>query len=158
VPNYGDIRLNLPPDWDRRNVSNPQFINSTIGHRNGVSEVRLKDNPEQRHAFAWVDPREVNGQSDVDQNQDDGYTFVKQADGWIADRWSWDAEGRLRCEGQLLMFLTEENWTELQERRARFGRPPSDPLDDEKFHEMAEKLHAKISIEESPKRQGRRGF
>lgn len=114
MPNYGDIRLGLSPQWDRRKTFNKAFINSTVGHKDGVSEIRLKDKPEQKHAFALVD---LNNRVDVDQNLDDGYVFVKKAEGWIADRWQWNAEGFLYCEGQVFMSITEDKWEELEARR-----------------------------------------
>lgn len=125
MPNYGDIRLDLPSSWNRRAMFNRALINSTIGHKDGVAEVRLEKNPNQRHAFAWVD---LSNRVDVDQNHDDGYVFVKKQDGWIADRWQWNGEGFLYCDGQVLMAIPEEKWTELaatREEEAARSLPPA---------------------------------
>ncbi len=156
MANYGDVRLNLPADWSRSTVFNRQFVNSTVGHKAGVAEVRLEKNPDKRHAFTWVD--RLNRQ-DVDQNRDDGYAFVKKADGWIADRWEWDGESFLICEGQALMAISEEGWKVLEGERTEMNARsiPSDPADDPKLQELADRVKVMINKENQPHKQRARG-
>lgn len=134
--NYGDIRLDLPANWSRANVINKAFMNGSVGHKNGVSEIRLKSDPEQRHAFARVDP---NNTMDIDSARDDGYVFVEKST-WDADRWAWlgsgpgshpewNAEGVLYCEGLLFMAVTAERWAEIE--KERLPMLPPDPIGDE---------------------------
>lgn len=157
MANYGDVRLNLPADWSRDSIMNGPFINSTVGHKNGVAEARLEKNPEQRHAFTWADPIPRPGHpDDVQNNLDDGYVFVKK-DSWIKERWRWDAEGFLVCDGQQLMAMTEEKWIELEAKREKQDARsrPADPADDPKLQEMAERVKVIIDKENQPHKRAR---
>lgn len=135
MANYGDSRLNLPADWNRNTVFNRPFVHMTIGHNNGISEVRLKDKPDQRHAFAWVDPER---REEVDYNTDDGYKFVTEKE-WTSDRYEWRADGRLYCQGQVLMAMPKEKFDALEEERNRY-RPT---VDNDKLRAEAEEIAAR---------------
>lgn len=153
--NYGDVRLNLPPSWERRNVFNQDFISTTIGHKAGVAEVRLKDSPEQRHAFAFVDPVMRPGHPDeVNQNRDDGYDFVREAGGWVSERFRFNAEGLVTHGGQVLMFISAEKWAELEKEREERRSLPSDPAMG--LHEIAGKTDAEVESQVPLQRQQRR--
>lgn len=105
-PNYGDVALNLKPDWDRAEESNQEYALLNVGHENGVADAYVTDAPGERHQFAWVDPRYAD---DVQMNRLKGYDYVKK-DSWTKNEklWEWDAEGFCISRGQRLMARRAE--------------------------------------------------
>lgn len=123
-PNYGDGRLDLGPEWNRRSFVNKPFLQTTIGHDNGDPDVHLTKNPEQVHVFTWVDPNWKNPDYYTDA-YDDGYRLVQRAE-WTNHRYEWDAEGHIRYQGQLLMAIPKEQYDALMAERGPGPQP--DPM------------------------------
>ena len=113
--NYGDVALNLSPDWDRRKFADKKFIIWTVGHKGGVSDLRLKKEPEKRHQFAWCDPRY---KDELDINRSNGYVVVKKED-WdkTEDLWEWNAEDKCVCSGQIAMARPASLFFEAQKAK-----------------------------------------
>lgn len=117
MPNYGDVALNLSPQWNREALhnSNLDYQLWTVGHEGGVSDAFLKEDPERRHQFAWVDPRRTD---EVSKNKVKGYEFVKcdkdnpENGAWIKNSKLWDvtAEGFVALFGQHLMARPAERF------------------------------------------------
>lgn len=114
--NYGDLTLHLPPTWNRLGEADQQFALQMVGHENGVSDAYLKDEPTQRHQFAWVDPKY---REDETMNVYKGYRFVKKDDGWVINErlWAWDAEGFCTFKTFKLMARTEDLFLKDMEAR-----------------------------------------
>jgi len=112
MANYGDVALNLPPDWSRERLLNKRPNHMTIGHTAGRSDVALKDDPEARHAFAWcaVGPQFID---ELDARKSDGFSFVNKND-WDSVYYEWDAEGYLVAQNQRLMAIPEAKYIELR--------------------------------------------
>lgn len=117
MPNYGDVALNLAPNWSRRSENDQQLALRIIGHEAGVPDVCLKDDPEARHQFARVEPRY---KDEIDINRVKGYEFVTEGQ-WMKNVpiWQWDANGHLDIAGQLVMARPEHLYVEELERRRR---------------------------------------
>lgn len=141
--NYGDIRLNLQRNWNRRAIRNNQFVEGTVGHHNGLADVRLERFPDQPHAFCWVD---LNNQQDVQANLDDGYVFVKRSDGWVSSRWQWRSDDLLWFKGQVLMAMSQRNWEELQQLRAGYELKLADPMSKEQMEQITEQFDGKVEV------------
>ena len=143
--NYGDVALTLPANWNRRAQSDQAYALNTIGHTDGVSDVRLKDEPEQKHQFAWVEPRY---RDEISLNQSKGYRFVKKDDGWVAESlWEWDAEGFLiRADGQRLMARSFERFLEdMAARKEQRDRVMNTSRVDEDVARLAAKFGISIT-------------
>ena len=129
MPNYGDAALNLPPDWTRTKFESEQ-VQYTVGHKEGVAEVRLTKNPEEEHQFFWCD---LNHPTDKDVLRDQGFTFVNK-DEWTAERWEWNSEGKLRSLLGLLMarpkavYLAEEDRKRAKREREMVNRAEAEAL------------------------------
>ena len=155
MANYGDIALNLPPDWERARQHDPNYALMTVGHQNGVSDAYLIDEPDKRYQFAWV-LRTFKGvpNEEVDINRTKGYSFVKKGE-WEknANLWEWDAEGFLTCKGQSLMarpaelFLADMAARKRQRDQVMGGRNK----EEERIAEMA----ARAGIEVTGSDEGR---
>lgn len=99
--NYGDCALNLPPDWSRgRNVGHPGFLNTTVGHENGVSDAYLKMDPGKAHQFRWCAPEDQDATSTMRTQH---FEPCMKAD-WTKNAflWMWDGEGYIVHNGQRL--------------------------------------------------------
>jgi len=120
MPNYGDVTLNLPPDWSRRSMAtDPGFTLTTVGHEGGKADVRLKDMPDQQHQFRWVHPQDVDAISVLRTNH---FEFVNKNAGWEKsdNLWEFDGEGRIIHKGQLLMARNRIYYDEeVREREER---------------------------------------
>lgn len=112
--NYGDAALNLRQTWNRSEYETEQ-VQYTVGHKDGVSEVRLTKDPEASHQFFWCD---VNHPTDKDVLRDQGFKFVTK-DEWTTDRWEWNAEGQLRSLLGLLMARPKEAYLAEEARKAK---------------------------------------
>lgn len=118
MPNYGDVALNLPPDWSRgRMVGSPDFMLTAIGHENGVPDVFLTDHPEARNQFTWCDPRD---QSRTSVLRTQHYIWVNKAD-WTKnpDLWEWDGDGFILHNGQRLMARDESHYNKARDDAER---------------------------------------
>ena len=121
-PNYGDVALNLPPDWSRSlTATDPQFMLTTVGHVNGVADARLKADPGKRHQFRW---NAANDPS-ISVFRSRHYSFVNKNAGWEKNEelWEWDGEGFIVHNGQRLMARDAEwYFKDLEEEAARSER------------------------------------
>lgn len=91
-PNYGDVALNLPPDWSRARVQGPAaFTLTTVGHVGGVADAYLTNDPSKEHQFRWCDPRDYDAVSDLRTKK---YAWCTK-DLWTKndDLWEWDGDG-----------------------------------------------------------------
>lgn len=114
MANYGDVALNLPANWDRSMMHNKKLAMVMVGHKEGVADVRLKGEPEKRHQFRWVDPKQ---NEDIDMFQLDHYRFVNKEEWDKTDLlWTWNAEGRLVGPGHLMARDAEFYFAEVAER------------------------------------------
>lgn len=155
MANYGDVALNLSPDWDRRLQHNQNYALWTIGHENGTADVYLEADPDARHQFAWVDPKRGD---DVTVNQVKGYRFVKKADGWTKNPnlWGdWTPEGLIRNFDQLLMARAAALHFEDKAKRDRDIANRKDK-DSEKAREIARQVGIDIDDDDQPVRRRRR--
>jgi hypothetical protein len=144
VANYGDLALNLAPDWTRNKLHNQQASLRTVGHENGVADAHLTKEPDTEHQFAWVDTR---NQDEISLNRAKGYDFIKK-DGWTKnpDLWEWDAEGFCFFAGQRLMARSKERFLAdmADRRRQRDAVMGAKSKDEEYIERMA--AHAGIEI------------
>lgn len=106
--NYGDVALNLSPDWDRGSVGgDPNFALTTVGHSHGVADAYLTQYPSQLHQFRWVQPQDNNAVSVLRSNH---YVFCTRKEWTKNDAlWEWDGEGYILHNGCRLMARTK-NW------------------------------------------------
>lgn len=107
-PNYGDVALNLPPDWDRYGVvTNQGFLVTTVGHVNGKADLYLTEKPWERHQFYWASPED---QQNVNIQRGKHYRYVTKTD-WSKNEelWEWDGEGYVVYAGQRAM-AREAQW------------------------------------------------
>lgn len=115
MPNYGDLALNLPPDWTR--PEDPDSFNlAIVGHVAGKADAYRKDDEDARHQFAWVTPRYLDT---ISRYRSQGYAFCKSAE-WEKNPllWEWDAESFCIHEGQRLMARTEDRFLASMAKRA----------------------------------------
>jgi hypothetical protein len=108
MPNYGDVSLQLGPDWDRRLITNKKFAMWIIGHDHGKSDAYLKKEPDKRHQLIWVDPRY---HEELAMNLSANFVFVNK-DEWTINEnlWQWNAEGHAFNQGQLMMARPAALW------------------------------------------------
>jgi hypothetical protein len=144
VPNYGDIALNLPPSWRRTDQHDKNYALGTVGHEDGVADARLKDDPEKRHQFAFVDPRY---RDEVDINRSKGYVFVKKGEWEKNDNlWEWDAEGFCVFRSQRLMARPAELFfADMAQRRQQRDRVMGTNRDEEAAQEIARRAGIEIT-------------
>lgn len=118
MANYGDVALGLPANWNRNTYDNQaDWVLYTVGHAEGKADAYLEDEPDKRHQFRWVDPRDPN---EVTKAQMQHYVFVKKGE-WVKHEilWGWDAEGFCVFAGQRLMARPEELFVKDNEKRER---------------------------------------
>jgi hypothetical protein len=150
--NYGDVALNLKPEWSRKRETNKQYALRIVGHENGVADAYREKEPAARHQFAWVDPRYVD---DISINRSKGYDFVTKTD-WVKNErlWYWDAEGYCVNDGQRLMARPAHMYFEELEERERARSRRKDKAADEALA-IAERAGIEIE-DESGKRLTRK--
>ena len=158
--NYGDVALNLSPDWTRAAQRNQKFTIWTIGHEDGKADVYLKDNPDQRHQFAWVSPRY---KDEITMLKVKGYQFVHKST-WDKnpDLWGdWTPDGFILCVDQNLMARSEELY--LKDKAVReYEMISARDRDSEAAKQLAKRAGIKIieddedDEEEMPARRRRR--
>lgn len=101
MANYGDVALNLDANWDRRSVRDQKYAAFIIGHSNGIADAALKEEPDKRHQFVWIDLR---AEDELQANLSNDFEFVKAGVWTINEKlWKWDAEGRCNNQGFRLM-------------------------------------------------------
>lgn len=112
--NYGDVALNLSPTWDRSRIHNKESIFTTVGHREGVSDAYVTEQPEARHQFYWVEP---NDRKTFSARRIEGYRFVTR-DQWTIneDLWEWTADGRAQFGIEVLMARPAALYYQSQEK------------------------------------------
>lgn len=116
MPNYGCVSLKLPATWSRRRYEDKKFVNSTVGHENGVADAYLTKEPDKRHQFAWCSPRD---EEDLDLKREQGFEFITDKDWTIRSTgWTWK-EGRCASLGQYLMARPAELYFEEEAVRNR---------------------------------------
>lgn len=157
MANYGDIALNLPADWSRFKQHDQNYALMTIGHAEGVSDVRLTKEPDKRHQFAWVDTRY---KDEIDINRTKGYRFVTEKE-WTKNEhlWEWDAEGFLLCKGQRLMARDEDRFlADMAARKKQRDSVMRTNKDEDEAQELAARAGIRISAEDDgrPVRRGLR--
>jgi hypothetical protein len=109
--NYGDVALNLPPDWTRSmNMTAPALTLGIVGHENGIADAYLTKYPAQRHQFQWVHPTDAITR---DQSRYKHYSYCTRTD-WTKNPslWDWDGEGYIVHLGQRLMARDERYFIE----------------------------------------------
>lgn len=102
MPNYGDVALNLPPDWSRTRVGgDTAFTLLTVGHENGIADAFLTDDPDKAHQFRWCAPDDKNAMSTLRTRH---YQLCTSKD-WTKnpDLWEWDGDGYILHNGQRLL-------------------------------------------------------
>lgn len=100
-PNYGDVALNLPPDWSRlRMMGDQSFLLTTIGHENGVPDVFKTDNAGDKYQYQWINPRDL---SRISTSRSRKYEQVTRST-WSKNPnlWEWDGNGNLIHNGTFL--------------------------------------------------------
>jgi hypothetical protein len=100
--NYGDVSLNLPPDWARaRNIGGHAFILTTVGHENGVADAFRTQSPGTGHQFKWCNPSDGD---EVSMLRTQHYELVIRSE-WTKNPhlWEWDGEGHIVHNGQRLV-------------------------------------------------------
>lgn len=109
MPNYGDVALNLSPNWNRQLESDRKFALWIVGHDGGISDAALKSDMDARHQFAWIDP--VKARDELAINLSSGFKYVT-SDLWDINEtlWQWNAEGKCYNQGQLLMARPAALW------------------------------------------------
>lgn len=137
--NYGDVSLNLPSNWSRAgSLTAPKFINSTVGHDGGISDLFITEKPEAKHQFYWAAKEDKDL---IDMLRQKRYEFVSK-DTWSKNPhiWEWDGEGRCWQGGMQAMarpaefYYEEIHQRELAEadaRRKGRGRTSKDDDSDE---------------------------
>lgn len=117
MPNYGDVALNLPANWDRTVYESQEFLLTTVGHVNGVADAYLAEDPDKEHQFRWADPKDQHNR-DLMLSYQRGYQFVTK-DKWTKNPmlWDFDAENRVTFGGLVLMARPKERFIADQKRR-----------------------------------------
>lgn len=132
MPNYGDVALNLPPDWSRsRLASGQEFHLTTVGHENGVADAYITNEPDRLHQFKWVNPLD---NTEVSIAKSRHYVFVEKGS-WTKNPhlWEWTGEGNIVFNGQYQMardaewYYKEEEARKNEEKQRRTpGKLPMD--------------------------------
>lgn len=115
TPNYGDCALNLPADWSRSRLSSGfEFHLKTVGHDNGLSDLRLTAKPGERHQFQWCAKKD---ESRLNALRTKRYVIVKSSE-WTKNPnlWEWDGEGLCIHDGEFALAREESYY--LAEREA----------------------------------------
>ena len=146
MPNYGDVALDLKPDFDRRKLHDKKQGMWTVGHLEGVSDATLKEEPNKRNQFAWIDKRY---HDELAMHLMAGFEFVTK-DRWNINEtlWQWNAEGHCYNQGQLLMARPAALYFEQRSARDRELNSREDK-ESEAAREAA--LRAGIEYEEDDK-------
>jgi hypothetical protein len=122
-------------------MQNKKLAMVMVGHVEGVADVRLKADPEKKHQFRWVDPKQS---EDIDMFQLDHYRFVTKEE-WDKTEllWNWDAEGRLVGPGHLMARDGQFYLDEVKEREWAAG--VVDDSEDERALAEAERLGISVT-------------
>lgn len=121
--NYGDVALNLDPQWSRAIYDPSRFMLSTVGHVDGVSEAHITARPEERHQFYWISLAQGRERSDAEEmdvslHQSLGYSFVEKETWTINETiWHWTANGHCKGVAGLLMARPARLYYEEKARR-----------------------------------------
>ena len=152
--NYGDVALNLKPDWDRRRISNKKYALWIVGHDNGKSDAYKKADENARHQFAWIDPRYA---EELAINLSSGFTYVTKAEWTMNEQlWQWNAEDKCYNQGQLLMARPAALWFAQQaEREKELAGRNDDDMD--AADEIARRAGIPLQREDEAPRKARRG-
>lgn len=156
MANYGDLTLNLPPDWSRQKEHDQNYAIGMVGHENGVADAYLEDAPDTQHQFAWVDTRY---RDEIDINRHKGYEFVKQSDGWVKNNrlWDWDAEGFCVLRGQRLMARSKESFlADMDARRKQRNKVMGKNKDDDEARQIAARAGIALLEEDDDRPRGMR--
>ena len=114
--NYGDVALNLGPDWSRNSLASGQdYMLTAVGHEQGVPDAYLKEKPKERHQFRWIDPR---NQSEMSIARTKHYMPVTKTE-WEknSNLWEWNGEGFIVHNGLLLWAREEIYYIEDKEKQ-----------------------------------------
>lgn len=144
--NYGDLALNLKPDWVRGAQSDQNYALMMVGHSNGVADAYLTKEPDARHQFAWVDQRY---RDDDAINKTKGYHYVKNTT-WTKtdDLWEWDAEGFCVFKTYKLMARSEDRFlADMSERRAQRDRVMGSNREEDDAARIAERAGIEVTDE-----------
>lgn len=137
--NYGDVALDLPPDWSRsRLAGDPGFMLTAVGHENGVPDAYMTDQPKQRHQFKWLNPKD---QAEKATHRTRHYETVTNTR-WTKNEnlWDWDAEGHVVYNGLILYARDEVYYVDEKETQDRLKKE----RDEKKNTEEEERLIAKL--------------
>ena len=126
MPNYGDVALNLRPDFDRSMVVHSMLLNTLVGHVGGKADMHLEDAPDELHQFQFVNMADRDKLSLAKMK---GYKFVKKSEKWWIneDVFTWTPEGFAENTGgdramfrPASLYLKEQaQMTDEQKRRKR---------------------------------------
>lgn len=121
MANYGDVALNLSPDWDRNKLYNKDFAQQTVGHSGGKADAFLTKSPDEAHQFYWVPKLD---QRMIASRQVDGYRFVTK-DEWSINKelgWEFDAEGIASFGFERLMARPAAKYHETERAKAELRK------------------------------------
>jgi hypothetical protein len=121
MPNYGDVMLELPPDWSRSRIGGaPAFMNTAVGHEGGVADAYLTDKPEVLHQFRWCAPED---RTAMDTLRTAHYVLCKKSE-WTKNPnlWEWDGDGHILHNGQRLMARDKMWFDREKEETARLDK------------------------------------
>lgn len=155
MANYGDVALNLQPNWDRRRLTNRKFALWIVGHDNGKADVALKQEPDKRHQFAWIDPRY---HEELAMNLSNGFIYVLRSV-WDVNENLWppvgDAEDKVYNQGQYLMARPAAIWfaQQAEVQRELSGRKDEEG---EAAMEIADRAQIAVERDEEQPRMARR--
>lgn len=155
MANYGDVALNLGPDWDRNQLHDRKYALRIVGHKDGIADVYLTKDPDKRHQFAWTDKRY---RDEVDLNLADGYRFVKKGE-WTKHElmWEWNADDEIAYLGMSLMARPAELYFAAQAEKEQQRNREQKDKHAEEARQIAERSGISIfADDEAPRKRGRR--
>lgn len=139
--NYGDVALDLKPDWSRlKLVHDDLFTQQMVGHEGGVADAHLTDEPDAKHQFQWCDPKD---EARVNRFRTQGYAFcVLGKGGWTKNEKLWEAtaDNNIRFLGQNLMARPERLYREEKAKKIEDAERVKLRKNDEAALRLAEKL------------------
>ena len=154
--NYGDVALNLRPEWNRKLIHDKKFALWIVGHEGGKSDAALKDQPDKRHQFVFIDRRY---KDELAMHLSNGFTIVDK-DHWDINEtlWQWDSENHVNNQGQTLYARPANLYFEQQTARERELNSRADKAKDADDEAREIALRAGIPYEEDdrPVRKARR--
>lgn len=122
--NYGDVALNLAPDWDRNRIHNQESIFQLVGHKDGVADAYVTERPADRHQFFWIEKKDQRAYA---ARSAEGFRYVTR-DEWTINEtlWEWNAAGHAQFGIEELMFRPASMYFESRARRQKLRKREED--------------------------------